>query len=178
MVDLATISDKVDIAKSYYLELIEDHRQELIIGCDDCVDQKAECLKWLITALEFDITDQYNTDLTQINYKNLLDALVGFSGSYTYDPNVIIPGQSITINSDGFVDITRSEVSLLQDLNSQWYLPLIDDLGDDVTNATAAFVLYNGLSLPGAQLDALSTPNRIYGFLDNSAASIKVTYKI
>lgn len=173
MVDLSTISDTVDIAKSYYLELIEEHRQQLITNCDNCDDKKSDCLKWLIKALSFDIIDNYNTDLTQELYKRLLEELSGFSGSYTYDPNVVIPGQTIVIEG-GLTVINRTEVDLIQDENSQWYLPVLDDDGDNYL-ATSIYVIYNGVSLPGAQLITTEIPYRIYGFIDNTTAIIKVT---
>jgi hypothetical protein len=173
MVNLSVISGKVDIAKSYYLELIEKHRQKLIIGCDD-YNAHLDCIKLLVKALEFDIKDQYNTDLTQAVYKALLGALVGYSGSYDYDPNTVIPGQTFVI-SGGASTITRTNLDLLQDNNLQWYLPLFDDAGVAIP-ATSVFAIYNGASLPGIQLDITHIPYRIYGFIDNSAATIQVTY--
>ncbi len=78
------------------------------------------------------------------------------------------------VKKSSTITLDRTEANLLQDDNDQWYLPVVDD-DDNPIAANAAFVMYNGRSLPGLQLNDIDTPNRIEGFINNEAATIKVT---
>lgn len=99
MIDLATISNQVDLGKVYYNELLDDQYEDLLNGCSDCCDSKYNCLSQMITALSVDIDDDINTDNTQSVYFQLLNLMADFSGSYSPDPNVVLPETTIIISS-------------------------------------------------------------------------------
>jgi len=130
MISLETISNQVDVAKSYYLELLAAHRAELVKGCSDCSDSLLDCLGWLITALNFDIKGEYNTDLTQKLYAQLLVKLGGYSGAYVYDPNVVIPGQTIVIQGEDTRFETFNQNALVADDYGTFYLPFSVGVGE------------------------------------------------
>lgn len=94
MPTLNDISVSVDIAKAYSLKKIA---LELVKfqdgGCGDL--SKLDTLKRIIRALTFQINSNVNDDSTQSLYECLLTAIAGFTGTYTRDPEVQIPGQTV-----------------------------------------------------------------------------------
>lgn len=97
MLTIQTISDKVNLAKAYYLEQLAAIYTKMKNGCGDT--HKIQPLKRLIRALTFDIEAELVDDTTIINYNCLLKLLQGFSGAYVIDPEVVIPGQTTIVLS-------------------------------------------------------------------------------
>lgn len=98
MVPLSVISQKVDLAKAYYAQLIA--AQLIAVKGGLCYHQsdKVICLNRLIRALTWDISGDYNTVLTQKLYKLLSVTVSTYSGAYLpYDPNVVINGMTVII---------------------------------------------------------------------------------
>lgn len=99
MVTLEQIAVKVGYAKNYYSEKFEEYRLNLIDGCKNCCDEGLGCLSYLITALQFDLDGEINTDVTQSLYNKLSGILGGYNQAFTYDPNVYVPGTTIVVEA-------------------------------------------------------------------------------
>lgn len=74
----------------------------------------------------------------------------------------------------GTTVMARSNFDLVFD-GVAWFLPMLNSESLPI-DTYSIFVIVNGVSLPGAQLDRTFVPNRIYGILDDSEAQILVTY--
>lgn len=175
MATLIQISDAIDLGKAYYTELVSSLISDLKNGSCNHNLNTIQCLRRLVRALDWDVEIEEIDDTTVTLYGMLLRTIAPYTGStLPVNPNVYIPGVTIAFDLVDQV-MQRSNINLLQDDNLNWYLPMIDDSGHNVVT-TSAFVLYNGVELPGKQLDTTYVPNRIYGFIDDSPASIYVTY--
>lgn len=107
-VSLETISDTVDLAKAYYLSLIDYDRTQLEGGYCAQYTQKLTCLNRLIRALTWDIDGDYNTDNAQRLYELLSVQISTYSGSVLpNDPSVVIPGNTVIVLPG---DVMQTEV--------------------------------------------------------------------
>lgn len=148
----------------------------------------------LLKSQQYDIYSLYETILREYPYTPydayfypLVAALIdkcqevdSYTLSGTLNPlyeNISGTSTTVIIPEDVFFTIERSQADLVEDGTGSgiWYLPMVAN-DSTVPVVTSVFVICNGFSLPGAQLDTVHTPNRVYGFLDNSTAVIKVTY--
>ena len=178
MATITQISDSLSLARAYYSKLLSEFISNLKAGIDNHTIGDIKCLRRLIRALEWDVEIEHVDDTTVILYGMLLKAIAPYTGStLPVNPNVYIPGVVIGIGGESSLSIIRSQATLLETFlgSGIWYLPMIDGSGNAIA-ATSVYVIYNGLSLPGAQLDTTVSPNRVYGIFDNSAATILVTY--
>lgn len=99
-VSLATIEEKVELAKAYHLYLTDYDYSQRIAGYCAQYQQKITCLGRLIMALGWDIAGEYNTDVTQNLYKLLMGELSAYSGAtLSVDPSVVVPGSTIVIEA-------------------------------------------------------------------------------
>lgn len=111
MIPLETIILAVGSAKVYYLQLLNALLVELKKGCTGDINN-LQCILGLINALEYDIKEGVNDEITQENYVKLLKQMDGFSGSYVLDPNVVYPEVAI-----GLVQVNWGNIS--GDINAQ-----------------------------------------------------------
>lgn len=174
MAELQDISDKVDIAKLYLIQIVHDTRLTLQLGYGSLKD--ATALKRLIGALSFDIVADINDDTTLSLYKCLLKDLGDYGATYTVDPSVKIPGQTVIINQDGVPPITRNQGDLIYVSDEiGYYLPFVDDDGNPFTTGMVpVLVQVNGVGT-SVTFDSTFFPARIYGFANNATQTIVVT---
>lgn len=181
MVTTQQISDKLLLARAYYLELMANKYAEDIAGGKDYNNEQIKCIKRLIYALQPDTeSEDYIDSDTEYLYERLSFEVSRYSGaSLVVDPNVVVPGTTINTGGGTTLEINRTQADLLETSSGSgiWYLPMVDDDGNNIV-PTSVFIIYNGLELPGKQLDTNYTPARVYGFPDNSEATIKATYTI
>lgn len=74
--------------------------------------------------------------------------------------------------------IDKTEADLLETAvdSGIWYLPLLDEAGDPLEEEVVPiFITVDDLQFNGYQTDFTVTPPRIYGFLDDSTKTIKIT---
>lgn len=74
--------------------------------------------------------------------------------------------------------IDKTEADLLETAPESgiWYLPLLDEAGDPLEEEVVPiFITVDDLQFNGYQTDFTVTPPRIYGFLDDSTKTIKIT---
>lgn len=171
MLTIETISDKVDLAKAYYLEQLAAIYIKMKSGCGDT--QKIQPLKRLIQALTFDIYAELVDATTIVNYNCLMKLLQGFSGAYVLDPDVVVPGQTpIIIVPYEPLTLTYSQADLIEDGagSGNWYLPLTN-----APNRVPVLVLSDGESFDG-RYDTNFLIKRYYGFANNATQVIKATF--
>lgn len=99
--DLSQIATDLDTARLYYLQKAGEVFTKLKTGCGSVKDLTP--LKRLINGLQFQIDYQVDDSTTQSLYSCMMAIISGFTGSYTPDPTVIIPGQTVTIIVEGSV---------------------------------------------------------------------------
>lgn len=108
MPTLNDISAAVDVAKVYSLKKTAE---ELVKfqdgGCGDL--SKVSNIDYLILALTFQINANVNDENTQSLYECLLKAISGATGTYTRDPSVQIPGQTIVYITVGDIPTPSDE---------------------------------------------------------------------
>lgn len=102
------------------------------------------------------------------------------AGQYYFDEDLgiyyfcVSDNQVIKISSNATPStkqtITLSQADLLQDENDIWYLPY--NYTEDIV---PVHILKDNKTLVGWQLDRTFAPARLYGFVDNSTATIKLT---
>lgn len=95
MATFQQIQDAIELGWAYYVEQIEAIRLKQEDGCFTCGTGELTCLSSAILALEYDVETQTNTDLTTSTYNLLLSLLSNFTGSFSADPTVQIPGITI-----------------------------------------------------------------------------------
>ena len=105
MVTLLTIITTVGYAKLYYIQLLKELMIELKKGCSGDVN-RLDCLLGYITALEYDIKEGINDDVTQDIYIKLLKELGGFTGDYIIDTEVVNNWNVIGVTSGIWGSIT------------------------------------------------------------------------
>lgn len=101
MIGLDIISDAVDRAKLYNISEFKKLRARIAKGERHCSFGELICIRRWISALEYDINQNFNDAGTQAIYKLLLDGIHGYGGTYQLDPNVDIPGRTVVINVPG-----------------------------------------------------------------------------
>lgn len=99
MATFEQIQTQIELGWAYYVEQLEVIRAKKADGCFTCDTGSLTCLSSAIMALEYDVEVQNNTDLTTSTYNLLLSILSNFTGSFTPDPSVQIPGITIVDNS-------------------------------------------------------------------------------
>jgi len=93
MVDLNTISDSIEIAKAYYVQLLNADLQLLYKGCCSKNSGTLTLLNRLFRALASDVNGGFNDAVTQKLYNCLLKISSPYNGvGLPFDPEVIIPG--------------------------------------------------------------------------------------
>lgn len=110
MASFTEITDAIELGWAYYVEQIEAIRLKMVDGCFVCTTGNLNCLSSAILALEYDVETQTNTDLTTSTYDLLLSILSSFTGAFTADPTVQIPGITIVVEGGGGTDIMQTAV--------------------------------------------------------------------
>lgn len=99
MATLSEISDSLDLAKAYFVELLNEYRLKLVDG--DIKPKglkKLICLNRLIRALTWDVNDEVNDDTTTELHILLLKDISAYPGAILpIDPDVVIPGSTISV---------------------------------------------------------------------------------
>lgn len=107
MVDLNTISDSIEIAKAYYVQLLNADLQLLYKGCCSKNSGTLTVLNRLFRALASDVNGGFNDAVTQKLYNCLLKISSPYNGvGLPFDPEVIIPGY------------VKPPVTIIQQLNA------------------------------------------------------------
>lgn len=122
-------------------------------------------------------------DTSSTAFQTAYACLTGFVGTYaggSIDPNAQNPGVIIDVTTEGFepLVLVKSEADLVEDGagSGNWYLPYLNNSAGAITNGIVPVsVLTNNISIPASGYDATFTPQRIYGFSNNSTQTIIVT---
>lgn len=130
MPDLTTIQNKVNLGKSYYMQLLSAELVKLKKGYGST--NIVLPLGRLIRGLTFQLNAELNNSDTDTLYNCLIRVLGGFSGSYVLDPDVIIPGQTTVIVQQvvGYNEakipfvVTESNPTILLDNYHEIFYPL------------------------------------------------------
>lgn len=135
-VSLETIAEKLNLARAYYLQLTNFDYSQAIAGYCAQYTQKLKCLNRLIRALNWDVTEEHNTDTTQRLYAMLLTEISPYSGAtLPYDPSVVIPGITILVAQSY---VTPQKLYFANDAMpgiADWQATYADDFGNDPTFA-------------------------------------------
>lgn len=99
MASFEEITEQIELGWAYYTLQLNAIRLKMVSGCFTCTTSDLNCLSSAILALEYDVEVQNNTALTTNTYNLLLSILANFTGTFTADPTVRIPG--ITILAQG-----------------------------------------------------------------------------
>ncbi len=99
MVSYEDIIFQIERGYAYYTQQINATRLKMVDGCFTCTPSDLNCLAATLLSLEYDVATENNTDLTTRTYNLLLKILTSFTGTFTADPTVQIPG--ITILAQG-----------------------------------------------------------------------------
>ena len=102
MASYVEITAAIEKGWAYYTEQINAIRLKMVDGCFACTTSELNCLSSAILALEYDVETQTNTDLTTSTYNLLLSLLADFTGSFTLDPTVTIPGVTIIAETGSY----------------------------------------------------------------------------
>lgn len=103
MPSLEVIQNSVNQGTLYYGELVEELRADLIKGCECDCGSKLICLQACLYALQYDINTEVNTIRTTRVYNVLQWLISGFSGAFSPDPDVVINGNTIIVESGDIV---------------------------------------------------------------------------
>lgn len=175
MVSLDDIQEKVELAKAYYLELLEEDTSLLKEGSCRKNQPAIKCINRLVRALQWDIQDSVNTEYTQGIYKILLIKISPYSGSFLpYDPSVVVGPINVIVAND-VLSMHKTQANLIDSdpPNGNWYLPFLSDSGTPFPNGyVPTYISVNGTTMTGWIYEA--TSNRIYGFANNDSQTIEV----
>lgn len=169
------ISTALGSAKLYYINQLA--RQLPLMQKGVGTVRPLVALQRLIRGLTFQLNANVIDDTTDALYSCLTGAIAGFTGNYIPNPDVIITGQSIiVIQPNTLVElIQKSQDDLLLDsVSGNYYLPFLDQNGDQFTTTTALV----GIAINGVGRDPQPnysfTPIRIYGVDDKSVPQVIV----
>lgn len=163
MVSLETISNKLLLAEAYFVQLIDQQVIDFTRCGQSVTTATITCLNRLIRALTWDVDYGVNDQTTQDIYILLLKQLANYTGSILpFDPNVIIPGQTVIVDQSYITPVKLFFTSAAPGV-ADWQTDYADILGND---PTLALYLYNGTpgsyteqtgAVPTVQFDITNT---------------------
>lgn len=182
MVSLDEILVQVERAQSYYTELLDADTISMQNGCAPINKKKIKCLYRLITALNWDLNDNIDDQVTENIYTLLVKEISPYNGGVLpVNPDVIIPGRTVIIPPPPYapIQLTRAATDLIdaQPNDGVWYLPFVDDNGQPISNRVPVSVTDNGVGFD-FRFDETTVPARIYGFANNDAPQVIIVKAI
>jgi|SRR5579863_8853435 len=102
MASVDQIAAAIAIGQGYFIQIQDFNTNALKFGFPTKFNERLVCLKRLMRALQWDINEQINDATTTAIYELLLDETAAYNGTgVVYNPNVIIPGQTVIVQTSG-----------------------------------------------------------------------------